>query len=79
MKIEKLKEVIDLGLNCTNKIAFLGAQVSAHPNFREICELLFPAVLSSTVGQIHIYIDMFFNTNLNKIIIYNYQTYDSYF
>lgn len=30
-----------------------------NPNFKEITELLFPAVLSSTVGQIHIYVDMF--------------------
>ena len=29
-----------------------------NPNFKEITELLFPAVLSSTVGQIHIYVDM---------------------
>ena len=40
VKFEKLKEVIDFGLCHTNKIAFLGAQVSAHPNFKEICELL---------------------------------------
>ena len=32
--------------------------------FKEICELLFPAILSSTVGQISIYIDMFFASNL---------------
>lgn len=32
--------------------------------FRHICELLFPAVLSSTVGQIHIYVDMFFASSL---------------
>ena len=28
--------------------------------FKNICELLFPAILSSTIGQISIYIDMFF-------------------
>lgn len=33
-----------------------------NPKFREITELLFPAILSSTVGQIHIYIDMFFTS-----------------
>lgn len=32
--------------------------------FRNICELLFPAILSSTVGQIHIYVDMFFASSL---------------
>lgn len=30
--------------------------------FKEITELLFPAILSSTVGQIHIYVDMFFTS-----------------
>ena len=34
--------------------------------FRNICELLFPAVLSSTVGQVHIYVDMFFASSLNE-------------
>lgn len=34
--------------------------------FRNICELLFPAVLSSTVGQVHIYADMFFASSLNE-------------
>ena len=36
------------------------------PQFRNICELLFPAVLSSTVGQIHIYVDMFFTSSLRE-------------
>jgi putative peptidoglycan lipid II flippase len=31
-----------------------------NPHFKEIGELLFPAILSSTIGQISIYIDMFF-------------------
>lgn len=35
-----------------------------NPEFKEICELLFPAVLSSTVGQIHIYVDMFFTSSI---------------
>lgn len=34
-------------------------------NFKQICELLFPAVLSSTIGQIYIYVDMFFASSLN--------------
>src|SRR5574344_1008368 len=37
-----------------------------NPNFHNICELLFPAVLSSTVGQIHIYLDMFFASSLTE-------------
>lgn len=34
--------------------------------FKNICELLFPAVLSSTVGQVHIYVDMFFASSLRE-------------
>ena len=37
-----------------------------NPHFNEICELLFPAVLSSTVGQIHIYVDMFFTSSISE-------------
>ncbi len=37
-----------------------------NPYFKEICELLFPAVLSSTVGQIHIYVDMFFTSQISE-------------
>lgn len=36
-----------------------------NPNFKAIMELLFPAVLSSTVGQIHIYVDMFFTSSIS--------------
>ena len=36
-----------------------------NPNFKDITELLFPAVLSSTVGQIHIYVDMFFTSSIS--------------
>lgn len=32
--------------------------------FHNICELLFPAILSSTIGQIYIYVDMFFASAL---------------
>jgi len=35
-------------------------------NLNDICELLFPAFLSSTVGQIGIYIDMFFASGLKE-------------
>ena len=36
------------------------------PNFKSIMELLFPAILSSTMGQITIYIDMFFASTLRE-------------
>ena len=38
--------------------------IKNNPQFKNICELLFPAILSSTIGQISIYIDMFFASNL---------------
>lgn len=34
--------------------------------FKTICELLFPAILSSTVGQVHVYVDMFFASALQE-------------
>ena len=37
-----------------------------NPNFKSILELLFPAILSSTIGQISIYIDMFFASTLKE-------------
>ena len=37
---EKILEAIDLGLQYTNKIALLGAQISAHPQFEDIMEYL---------------------------------------
>lgn len=37
-----------------------------NPNFKSVMELLFPAILSSTMGQITIYIDMFFASTLQE-------------
>lgn len=37
---------------------------SDNPEFRQLLELLFPAILSSTVGQIYVYADMFFSSQL---------------
>lgn len=37
---ENIIESIDLGLQYTNKIALLGAQVSIHPKFKQICEYI---------------------------------------
>lgn len=37
-----------------------------NPQFKNIMELLFPAILSSTMGQITIYIDMFFASTLKE-------------
>lgn len=35
-------------------------------NFNEILELLFPAFLSSTIGQLGVYVDMFFSSSLKE-------------
>ncbi len=37
---EKIIEAIELGLSQTNKIALLGAQISAHPDFNNIMKYL---------------------------------------
>ncbi len=37
---ENIIKTIDLGLKYTNKIALLGAQVTAHPRFKDICKYL---------------------------------------
>lgn len=39
-------------------------QVKNNKDFQNIMELLFPAILSSTVGQIYVYVDMFFASQL---------------
>ena len=41
---EILKQVIDLGLENTNKIALLGAQISAHPHFHDICKYIYEKI-----------------------------------
>ena len=41
-------------------------EIINNPQFNNILELLFPAILSSTMGQITIYIDMFFASNLQE-------------
>ena len=41
---EKILAAIDEGLKYTDKIAFLGALIVAHPNFDEICEYVYKKV-----------------------------------
>lgn len=43
--LEELKRVIDLGLSYTPKIALLGAQISAHPKFHELCRYIYEKAL----------------------------------
>lgn len=45
--IEELKRVIDFGLSHTNKIALLGAQISAHPKFHELCSYIYDKALEN--------------------------------
>ena len=45
---EKIIEAIELGLQYTNKIALLGAQISAHPQFNEIMKYLRNKIESGT-------------------------------
>jgi radical SAM superfamily enzyme YgiQ (UPF0313 family) len=40
VKYERLIEVIEIGLKHTNKIALLGAQITAHPRFEDICQYI---------------------------------------
>ena len=37
---EKIIKTIELGLQHTNKIALLGAQITAHPRFKDICKYI---------------------------------------
>ena len=41
-------------------------EVFNNPQYKNILELLFPAILSSTVGQVYIYVDMFFASQLQE-------------
>ena len=41
---ENIIKTIDLGLENTNKIALLGAQVSIHPKFKQICEYIYKKI-----------------------------------
>lgn len=41
MPYDDLIKIVELGLSKTNKIALLGAQISAHPMFDEICENIY--------------------------------------
>ena len=44
MPYDELINVIDLGLSKTDKIALLGAQISAHPHFDDICRYIYDKI-----------------------------------
>lgn len=41
-------------------------KVKNNPEFKNLLELVFPAALSSTIGQIYVYVDMFFASQLRE-------------
>lgn len=43
---EELMKALEIGLKNTNKIAFLGAQVSAHPYFHDICKYIYNKIIN---------------------------------
>ena len=59
--VYQLPKIKQLGFRLKPNLNF-----AHNPQFKSICELLFPAILSSTVGQIHIYVDMFFASSLKE-------------
>lgn len=40
VEYEEIIDTINLGLKFTNKIALLGAQITAHPRFKEVCKYI---------------------------------------
>lgn len=57
--VYQLPKIRQLGFRLRPNMDF-----TKNAHFHEICELLFPAILSSTIGQIYIYVDMFFASSL---------------
>lgn len=56
--VYQLPKIRQLGFKLKPNVDF------SDPHFKQICELLFPAILSSTIGQIYVYVDMFFASSL---------------
>ncbi len=46
VQYEDVINAVDLGLRHTNKIALLGAQISAHPRFNDICNYIHQRILN---------------------------------
>lgn len=59
--IYQLPKIRQLGFRLNPNFDF-----SHNPHFKQLCELLMPAILSSTIGQIYIYVDMFFASSLKE-------------
>lgn len=59
--VYQLPKIKQLGFKLKPNLDFAN-----NTHFKTLCELLFPAILSSTVGQVHIYVDMFFASSLKE-------------
>lgn len=59
--VYQLPKLKSLGFKFRPNLAVLN-----NPQYKNILELLFPAILSSTVGQVYIYVDMFFASQLQE-------------
>ena len=46
LSYEEIISTIELGLKHTNKLALLGAQITAHPQFKEICKYIYEKISS---------------------------------
>lgn len=57
----QLPKIKQLGFKFVPNLA-----IKNNVEFKNVLELLFPAILSSTVGQIYIYVDMFFASSLQE-------------
>lgn len=58
--VYQIPKIRQLGFRLNPNIDF------SNIHFKHICELLFPAILSSTIGQIYVYVDMFFASSLHS-------------
>ena len=46
LSYDEIISTIELGLKYTNKLALLGAQITAHPQFKEICKYIYEKISS---------------------------------
>ena len=51
---EELIKALELGLKHTNKIALLGAQISAHPNFHDVCKYIAGKNIEMSVSSLRV-------------------------
>lgn len=64
---EKIIECIDFGLKHTNKIALLGALISAHPDFEKICEYILQK--KSEIPELEMSVSSLRADNISPLIV----------